>query len=61
MEKCTSCKSVRLIEIFYERHIYILPGHVKVSVLESCPSYGMSVLGGFTVIHSTAGENFLFW
>ena len=27
----------------------VLPGHVNVSVLERCPSYGMSVLGGFTV------------
>ena len=30
---------------------YVLPGHVEVSVLERCPSYGMSVLKGFTVLY----------
>ena len=55
MEKCPFYKgvrltTVRLIEVFYEKHTYFLPGHVKVSVLDRCPFYGMSVLGGFTVI-----------
>ena len=54
------CESVRLIEVFvlrlsvlqrffYEKHTYVLPGYVKVSVLKKCPSYRMSVLRGFTV------------
>ena len=52
MEKCPSYRGVRLtivrlIEVFL--HTYVLPGHVKVSVLERCPSYGISVLRGFTV------------
>ena len=38
-----------LQRFFYEEHTYVLPGHVEVSVLERCPSYGMSVLRGFTV------------
>ena len=53
--------SVRLIEVsvlrlsvlqrfFNEKDTYVLPGHVKVSVLQRCPSYGMSVLRGFTVV-----------
>ena len=52
-------KSVRLKKVsvyncpflwfFYEKHTYVLPGHVEVSVLERCQSYGKSVLRGFTV------------
>ena len=54
MEKNPSYRSVRLtivrlIEIFHEKHTYALPGNVKVSVLERCPCYEMSVLRGFTV------------
>ena len=45
--RCSS-NDFRLIEDFYVKHTYYLPGHVKVSVLERCPSYGMSVLRGFT-------------
>ena len=52
--------SVRLIEVsllrlsipwrfFDEKDTYVLPGHVKVSVLERFPSDGMSVLIGFTI------------
>ena len=57
MEKCPSYRgvrltNVRLIEVFYEKHTYGLPAHVKVSVLERCPSYGMSVLRGFTVLQT---------
>ena len=51
---------IRLIEVsflrlsvlqrfFYEKDTYVLPGHVKVSILERCPSYGMFVLRGLTV------------
>ena len=48
MKKCPSYRGVRftiahLIEVFYEKHTYVLPGHVEVSVLERCPPYGMSV------------------
>ena len=55
MEKCPSYRGVRLtivrlIEVSYEKHTYVPPGHVEVSVLERCPSNGMSVLGGFTVL-----------
>ena len=54
MEKCPYYRgvrltNVRLIEVFYEKHTYVLLGHVEVSVLERCPFYGMSVLRGFTV------------
>ena len=38
-----------LSRFFYEKDTKVLPGHVKVSVLERRPSYGMSVLSGFTV------------
>ena len=38
------------MRFFHEKHTYALPGHVEVSVLERCPSYGMSVLRGFTVV-----------
>ena len=34
---------------FYEIDISVLPGYVRVSVLERCPSSGMSALRGFTV------------
>ena len=34
------------------RNTHVLPGHVEVSVLERCPSYGMSVLRGLTVCES---------
>ena len=55
MEKCPSYRGVRtivrLIEDFYDRHTYVLPGHVKVFVLERCPSYEITVLRGFTVVY----------
>ena len=54
MEKCPSYRGVRLtivrlVEVFYEKHTCVLPGHVEMFVLERCPSSGMSVLRGFTV------------
>ena len=72
MEKCPSYRGVRLtivrlIEVFYEKHTYVLPGQVEVSVSERCPSYGMSVLRGFTVVlalntfSETAQMIFLIW
>ena len=59
MEKCPSYRGfhltiVRLVEVFYEKHTNVLPGHVKVSVLDRCPSYGMSVLRGCPVQSSPA-------
>ena len=45
--KCPSYRGVRLMEVISNRnHLF---GQWKVSVLERCPSYGMSVLRGFTV------------
>ena len=54
MEKCPSYRGVRLtiarlVEVFYEKHIYVLPGPLEVSVLERCQSYGMSILKSSTV------------
>ena len=54
MDKCASYRAVSLmfaclIELFYENDTFVLSGHVKVSVLERCPSYGISVLRGVTV------------
>ena len=43
---------VRLIEVYYEKHTYVLPGYVEVSVLERCLSYGMSVLKRFHCTHN---------
>ena len=34
---------------FYEKHTYVLLGHLEVSVLERCLSYGISVIRDFTV------------
>ena len=47
-QKCPSYRGVRLIEVIFSRNLPL--GHVEVSVLGRCPSYGMSVLRGFTVI-----------
>ena len=47
-QKCPSYRGVRLIEVIFNRNRPL--GHLKVSVLERCPSYGMSVLRGFTVL-----------
>ena len=47
-QKCPSYRGVRLIKVIFNRNRPL--EHLKVSVLESCPSYGMSVLRGFTVI-----------
>ena len=41
---------VRLIEVFCIKGIGILPENCQVSVLERCPSYGMSVLRRFHCI-----------
>ena len=40
--KCPSYRGVSLIEVIFNRNCPL--GHFKVSVLERCPSYGMSVL-----------------
>ena len=48
--KCPSYGGVRLTVFRLIKDLtYVLPGHVKVFVLERCPSYGMSVLRYFTV------------
>ena len=47
-QNCPSYRGVRLIEVIFNRNRPSL-GHLKVSVLERCPSYRMSVLRGFTV------------
>ena len=51
-QKCPSYRGVRLIEVIFNRNRPL--GHLKVSVLERCPSYGMSVLRGFTVEAETS-------
>ena len=38
--------------------IYVLPGYVRVSVLDKCLSYGMSVLRCFTVSQTFVGIKF---
>ena len=48
--KCPSYRGVRLMEVIFNRNHLL--GQWKVSVLERCPSYGMSVLRGFTVYAS---------
>ena len=70
MKKCPSYRYVRLTtvsltEVFYEKHNSVLPGYVEVYVLEKYPSYGKSVLRGFTVsannIPSNGRREFVFF
>ena len=46
----SALQPVRLIEVFCIKGIGILPGNCQVSVLERCPSYGMSVIRRFHCI-----------
>ena len=67
MERCPSYGGVRLsvsrlMEVFFhEKDTYFLPTHMKVSFLEKCPSYGMSVLGGLTINYYYFTRNYNSW
>ena len=57
-QKCPSYRGVRLIEVIFNRNRPL--GHLKVSVLERCPSYGMSVLRGFTVFTNNVKFTYIY-
>ena len=55
-QKCPSYRRVRLIEVIFNRNCPLR--HLKLSVLERCPSYGLSILRGFTLSVVIALKNF---